>query len=167
MKNRKMNWAAALIAGVALLSAPVFAMENHADHDMAGMNDNSKQKPEGMGHDQSGMIMLGEEVQNGVKAMFHLMPIDSKDMPTGNESTHHLMVILADVETGKLVEGGTVAVKITSPAEKESAPLRLTGMQGHFGADVTLDQPGIWHFRFATKLADGKVRHYHSHHVVK
>jgi VCBS repeat-containing protein len=77
------------------------------------------------------------------------------------------MVMFNDAGTGKTIGSGTVAVKIESPDEKESKPVRLMGMQGHFGADVTLDQPGIWHFRVATKLADGKVRQFHSHHVVK
>jgi hypothetical protein len=112
-------------------------------------------------------IMLGEEVQEGVKAMVHLMPIDPKIMPADHPATHHLMVMLTDAETGQAIDSGTVAVKIGSPDGKEAAPIRLMGMQGHFGADVTLDQPDIWHFRIATKLADGKVRKYHGHYVMK
>jgi hypothetical protein len=167
MKNRKISSIAALIVGLALFAAPALAMENHAGHDMGGMNHDSKQKPEGMEHDQGGMIMLGEEVQNGVKAMFHLIPIDPKVMPAGNRITHHLMVKFNDAANGKAITSGTVAVKVESPEGKEAAPVKLMGMQGHFGADMTLDKPGIWHFRIATKLADGKVRQFHSHHVVK
>jgi len=167
MKNRNISWTAALIVGLALFAAPALAMENHTGHDMGGMNQDSKQKPEGMEHGQGGMIMLGEEEQKGVKAMFHLMPIDPKAMPAGNKITHHLMVMFNDAATGKTIGSGTVAVKIESPEGKEAAPVRLMGMDGHFGADMTLDKPGIWHFRIATKLADGKVRQFHSHHVVK
>ncbi len=166
MKHAKASWAAALIVGGALFAMPAFGMDGHDGHDMSGMNQSDMQQMEGMEHGQKGMIMLGEEVQDGVKAMFHLMNIDPKVMPVGQKSTHHLMVMLTDVESGKVIDSGTVAVKITAPDEKESKPLRLMGMQGHFGADVTLDQPGIWHFRIATRLADGKVRQFHSHHVV-
>ena len=41
------------------------------------------------------------------------------------------------------------------------------GMDGHFGADVTLDMPGEYHFRLGTELADGTKRKYHFHHVVE
>jgi hypothetical protein len=142
-------------------------MDNHAGHNMAGMDHGEMQQMEGMEQGQGGMIMLGEEEQDGVKAMFHLMTVDPKVKPAGHKATHHLMVMFNDAGTGKTIGSGTVAVKIESPDEKESKPVRLMGMQGHFGADVTLDQPGIWHFRVATKLADGKVRQFHSHHVVK
>jgi hypothetical protein len=150
MKHGKISWTAALIVGGAFLATSAPAMENHAGHDMSGgMNHGDVQQMEGMEHGQGGMIMLGEEEQNGVKAMFHLM------------------VMFHDAGTGKTIGSGTVAVKIESPDGKEAAPVKLMGMQGHFGADVNLDKPGIWHFRIATKLADGKVRQFHSHHVVK
>ncbi len=168
MKHAKASWAAGLIVGGALFAMPALGMNSHDGHDLAGkMDQGSMQQMEGMEHGQKGMIMLGEEVQDGVKAMFHLMTSDPEVMPAGHKATHHLMVMLNDAKTGKVIDGGTVAVKITSPDEKESKPLRLMGMQGHFGTDVTLDQPGIWHFRVATKLADGKVRQYHSHYVVQ
>jgi hypothetical protein len=173
MKHGKISWTAALIVGGAFLATSAPAMENHAGHDMSGamnhgdMNHGDMQQMEGMEHGQGGMIVLGEEVQNGVKAMFHLMTIDPKVMPAGNKITHHLMVMFNDTATGKTIGSGTVAVKVESPEGKEAAPVKLMGMQGHFGADVNLDKPGIWHFRIATKLADGKVRQFHSHHVVK
>jgi hypothetical protein len=168
MKHGKISWIAALIVGGAFLATSAPAMENHAGHDMSGaMNHGDMQQMEGMEHGQGGMIMLGEEEQKGVKAMFHLMPIDPKAMPAGNKITHHLMVMFNDVATGKTIGSGTVAVKIESPDGKEAAPVKLMGMQGHFGSDVTLDKPGIWHFRIATRLVDGKVRQFHSHHVVK
>jgi len=31
-------------------------------------------------------------------------------------------------------------------------PLELMGMQGHFGADVTLDKPGDYRFQVGSKL---------------
>jgi hypothetical protein len=168
MKHAKFSWAMILIAGGLFLATGSLAMDNHADHDMSGgMNHGDMQQMEGMEQSQGDMIMLGEETQDGVKAMFHLMPVDPKVMPAGHKTTHHLMVMFNDAATGKTIGSGTVAVKVSSPDGNEAAPVKMMGMQGHFGLDVNLDQPGIWHFRIATKLADGKVRQFHSHHVVK
>ena len=172
MKQGKLGLMTTLIAGIALLVSSALAMDGHEHHkksdsmghdQMQHMNDMEA----GMAHGQGVMIILGEDVHEGIKAMCHLMPIDSKMMPAGSKVTHHLMVMLSDAETGKPFESGMVAVKIGSPDGKEAAPLRLMGMQGHFGADVVLDQPGIWHFRIAAKLADGKVHKYHGHHVIQ
>jgi len=167
MKLTKKQRFAALIAGGALFAivTPGFAVDG--GHDMAGMNHHGMAQTQDMPHCQGGMIMLGEQKIDGAKAMFHLMPIDSKVLPTGNTATHHLMVMFNDAKTGKSFDSGTVAVKVGTPAGKEGAPLKMMGMQGHFGLDVNLDHPGMWHFRIATKLADGKVRQYHSHYVVK
>lgn len=172
MNFSKTIWTIALILGAALLATTSLAMEHHKGHDMSGTMDHDNMQPmkdmnHGMGHGQSEMIMLGEEVQEGVKAMVHLMAIDPKTVPADHPATHHLMVMFSDADTGKAIDSGIVAVKIGSPDGKEAVPTRLMGMQGHFGVDVTLNQPGIWHFRIAAKLANGKVRKYHGHHVMK
>ena len=176
MKFSKIIWTIALIAGAALLATTSLAMEHHSGHDMSGTMDHGKMKQingmdhgkaDGMAHGQGEMIILGEEVQDGIKAMVHLMPIDRRIMQTEHPTTHHLMVMFNDVQTGQAIDDGIVAVKIGSPDGNEAAPIRLIGMQGHFGADVTMDQTGIWHFRIATKLNDDKVRKYHGHHVMK
>lgn len=172
MKQGKLGWMITLIAGVALLASSALAMEDLKHHKMSesmehGHMQDMNGMDAGMAHSRGGMIIFDEDVHEGVKAMCHLMPIDAKMMAAGSKVTHHLMVTLSDAKTGKPVESGTVAVKIDSPDGKEAAPVRLMGMQGHFGADVVLDQPGIWHFRIAAKLADGKVHKYHGHHVLK
>ncbi|WP_083552640.1 hypothetical protein [Syntrophotalea acetylenivorans] len=172
MKQRKLGMLISLIAGVTLLVTSAMAMDGHEQHKMSESMDHGQMQDmngmdDGMAHGQGMMVILGEDVQEGVKAMCHLMPIDLKMMPAGSKATHHLMVRLSDAETGKPVESGTVAIKIGSPDGKEAAPVRLMGMQGHFGADVVLDQLGIWHFRIAAKLAEGKVHKYHGHHVIK
>ncbi len=168
MRQAKFYWMITLIAGVALLTSSALAMEDHDQHKMSeSMDHGQMQGMNAMDHDKGEMIIFGQDVHEGIKTMCHLMPIDSKMMPTGSEVTHHLMVMLSDASSGKPVESGTVAVKIASPDGKTGAAVRLPGMQGHFGADVALDQPGIWHFYLAAKLADGKVHKYHGHHVVK
>lgn len=162
MKHKKTAWALALIIGGAFLASPVLATNGHDGYDMdGGMSHGTMQQNSG------GMIMLGDELQDGVKAMFHLVPIDAKNLPAGQTATHHLMVMFTNIATGQPVSSGTVAVKVGFPDGKEASPVKLMGMQGHFGVDVNLNQAGIWHFRIATKLTDGKVRQFHTHHVVK
>ncbi|APG27187.1 hypothetical protein A7E78_04660 [Syntrophotalea acetylenivorans] len=168
MKQGKLGLMITLIVSGALLATSALAMEGHADHKMSGeMNHTDKQQMQGMQNGKAIMTLPAEQEIDGVKGMFHLMPIDPKVLPAGHKATHHLMVMFNDVGTGKAIEAGTVAVKVTSPDESISGPHKMMGMQGHFGADVNLDKPGVWHFRMATKFADGKVRQFHSHHVVK
>ncbi len=171
MKHRKISWIIALIAGSVLFATSAPAMKHRADHDKFGAMDYDNIQPmkamnNSMDYGQSVMIMLDEEVQEGVKAMVRLTAIDSILLPANHLVTHHLMVMLTDAETGLAMDSGTVVVKIDSPDGKEATPIPLRGMQGYFAADVTLDQSGIWHFRISTKLADGKVRKYHGHYVV-
>lgn len=179
MKHAKFGWAMILIAGGLFLATGSLAMDKHAGHDMAGKNHDDMQQMQGMQgmNDMQGMkhtegmqgmqALPAEQEVEGVKAMFHLMPIDLKVMPAGQQATHHLMVMFNDAKSGKQLAGGTVAVKITDPGQVEAKPVKMMGMQGHFGVDVNLDRPGVWHFRIAAKMADGKVRQFHSHYVVK
>lgn len=167
MKHAKASWAAALIVGGLMFAMPALGMDGH---DMNGMDHGNMQQMEGMKHTQGmqGMQALpGEQEVDGVKAMFHLMSIDQKVLPAGHEATHHLMVMFNDAASGQSIASGTVAVKITDPDQEEAKPVKMMGMQGHFGVDVNLDRPGVWHFRIATKLDDGKVRQFHTHTVVK
>lgn len=163
MKHKKISWAALFIVSGILLATSTMAMDKHEGHNMDG----GMAPMQDVQYGKAIMTLPGEQEIDGVKGMFHLMPIDPKVLPAGHKATHHLMVMFNDVKTGKSIENGTVAVKITTPDEVVAAPLKMMGMQGHFGVDVNLDKPGVWHFRIATKLADGKVRQYHSHHVVK
>lgn len=163
MKHGKISWAALFIVSGILLATSSVAMDKHEGHNMDG----GMAQMQDMQHGQGGMVMLGEQEIDGVNAMFHLMPIDPKVLPSGHMATHHLMVMFNDVKTGNSLDSGTVAVKVGTPDGQEAAAVEMIGMQGHFGVDVNLDKPGIWHFRIATKLTDGKVRQYHSHHVQK
>lgn len=167
MKHRMVISTLALIACGLFLGTVALAMDDHAGHDMAGMDHGNAQQMQGMNGMQGMKTLPGEQEIEGVKAMFHLMPIDPEVLPESHEATHHLMVMFNDAETGKAIDNGTVAMKITDPDQVEAKPVKMMGMQGHFGVDVNLDRPGVWHFRIATKLDDGKVRQFHSHFVVK
>jgi len=146
---------------------PIVVAMSHEDHseqkmmDHDGM-DHSKMDHSGMDHGsmqmQGGIIMLGEKEEDGIKANMHMKDVGEAMAKMGMTTTHHFMVVLTDIKSGKTVEEGVVAVKIKGPSGEEGKPIKLMGMQGHFGADVTLDEPGEYHFTVATKLADGKTR---------
>ena len=103
------------------------------------------------------MIMLEDTETDGVTASGHLMDIRVKMAEHGMKTTHHFMVGFTD-SMNMAIDNGQVAVKIEAPDGTVSAPINMMGMSGQFGADVTLDQPGTYHFRIGTKLADGTKR---------
>jgi hypothetical protein len=113
------------------------------------------------------MMIVGSMVSKGVKGMAHLKDVSTKMAEMGMGTTHHFMIAFIDEASGKKVETGTVALKITNPDAKVGDPVQLIGMDGHFGVDVTLDMAGEYHFRLGTKLADGTKRKYHFHHVIE
>ncbi|MDX2480588.1 MAG: hypothetical protein QNK24_09660 [Desulfuromusa sp.] len=140
---------------VVLLMVPAGAMAMKAmDHSKMKMGKSSGME---MGGD---MIMLQDVEVDDVKASAHLMDTRKKMAEHGMSMTHHLMVgFMAD--TRKNIEKGQVAVKIKSPDGKVSEANKMMAMSGQFGADVTLDQKGMYTFMIGTKLADGKQRIFH------
>ncbi len=171
-----------IVAGALFLALPLGASA------MEGMEHGMKMKKEGMEHgkkmkgmehgsmegmEHAGMkmdentIMLGEEVEQGVKAMGHVKDVGEAMAKMGMKETHHFAVMFMDTETGKMIEEGTVALKIEDPAGKEGPPVMLMGMQGHFGADITLPEKGEYHFKVGTKLPDGEKRQYDFHYTVE
>jgi hypothetical protein len=176
----------ATILFVILISAPlaVSAMshQGHAahDHGKAAETDHpGEMKPGDQGSSQAekvghkgmssdgDMMIVGSMVSKGVRGMAHLKDVSATMADMGMKTTHHFMIAFIDEETGEQIEAGTVALKITNPDAKVGDPIPLMGMDGHFGADVTLDMPGEYHFRLGTALADGTKRKYHFHHVVE
>ena len=126
---------------------------DHGDHDSMSMH--------------GGMIMLGEQVENGVKADLHMKDVSEKMAEMGMDVTHHFMVSLSGADSGATLDKGIVAIKITDPAGNEGRAIKLTGMQGHFGADITLAQPGTYHFNVATRLDDGQTRKFHTSYTLE
>ena len=135
----------------------------HGDH---GSSQAEQAGHNGMSSDGA-MMIVGSMVSKGVRGMAHLKDVSVAMTDLGMKTTHHFMIAFIDETTGKQIESGTVALKITNPDAKVGDPIPLMGMDGHFGADVTLDMSGEYHFRLGTKLADGTKRKYHFHHVVE
>lgn len=168
MKRKMIVLLAALFAFSAPLAAS--AAMDHGDHGKKKKMDHGKMAAmdhgEHGGMDMKGdMVMLGDQTVDGVKAMAHLNDVKEAMAKVGMKETHHFMVAFVD-DSGEPITEGSVAVKIKDPAGNESAPVRLMGMDGHFGADIVL-QPGKHEFMVGTKLPDGKTRQYHFENVVK
>ena len=156
-----------LLVGILLGTAPFTsaAMDEHKGHGLK----TETEKEAHAGHAQkshSGMemdgetLMLGEQVVEEVEAMAHLKDVKAVMAKVGMDHTHHLMVEFYRVFDGEPMEQGLAAVKIIDPAGKESGALTLVGMDGHFGADLTLAEKEEYLFKIGTKLADGKKRQY-------
>lgn len=108
---------------------------------------------------EDGMVMLGEQTVDGVKAVATIKDVRDVMAKAGMKETHHLQILFTDAK-GKTVTSGTVAVKMTSPAGGDVGPLALAGMDGHFGVDLTLAAPGAYRLAVGTKLADGVKRQF-------
>jgi len=159
---KKMN---AILTALLLVMLPMaaIAMEGHDSHG----------KMEGMKHGEhsgmmmgAGMMMLGDQTVDGVKAMAHLNDVKDAMAKMGMKETHHFMVAFVDASGNPITEG-TVAVKIEDPAGKTGDPIKLMGMEGHFGADIVLADKGKYEFKVGTKLPDGKTRQYEFEYEVK
>ena len=137
---------------------------NHEGHDHSGHDDHK-------GHDgmaaMGNMLDLGTKTEKGVKAMAHMKDVSAAMAKMGMKTTHHFMVMFNDEKSGKAIDSGKVAVKITGPDGTVNGPMELMGMQGHFGADVILDKKGEYKFQVGSKLADGTTRQFEFQTMLK
>jgi hypothetical protein len=156
-----------------VLTIPFAAMAmQHGDHgnmDQGGKNgsamDHGSMNTDKMGGmSMSGdMIMLQKETVDGITGAAHLLDVKEKMAEHGMSMTHHIMIAFKD-EHGNSLSGGKVAVKVQSPDGKVSEPVMMMGMDEAFGADITLDQKGVYRFQIGTKLEDGKKRTFQMHY---
>jgi len=156
---------------MAMLMIPAGAMAMKGmDHGSMEKMDHSKMKMDnGKKMDHSGMSMGGDMIMlqdvevDGVMASGHLMDTSAKMAEHGMSMTHHIMVGFMNSE-GEAINKGQVAVKVEGPNGKVGKANKMMGMDGQFGADITLRQKGMYKFMIGTKLADGKKRMYHMHY---
>ena len=143
---------AMMLMAMLMVPAAVLAMDHSKmEHDGSGMS---------MG---GGMIMLQDVEVDGVMASGHMFDTREKMAKHGMKETHHFMVGFMDTDGNGLSEG-QVALKIEAPDGTVSKPIRLMGMSGAFGSDITLDQKGKYTFTVGTKLSDGKKRSFSMHY---
>lgn len=130
--------------------------QGHGDHQGHG----------GMGA-AGGIVELGSMSAKGIKGAAQIKDVRAAMAKMGMKTTHHFMVTFHDQKSGKLIESGTVAVKINDPDGVSTGPIELKGMQGHFGADVTLAKKGEYHFIIGARLSEGEPLQFHYHAVIK
>jgi len=134
------------------VSVPAMAGESpmKGHESMSGMHGESKME-------DHGMMKMGDKVFEGKigawKAEARLVDMKaqmakskvSEKMMAKMKNTHHLSVSLTDPKSKKPVTEGKGSVTVTAP-DKNQVKYDLMGMQGHFGADITLDKPGKYEF---------------------
>lgn len=104
-----------------------------------------------------------EEVVDGVKATFRVTGIADElkakgvAVPKGLKETHHLAVEFKDARSGKLLSSGVARVRVQGPG-KFTVTKDLAGMDGHFGTDLELSQPGKYGIMCGFVPEDGKAR---------
>jgi len=121
----------------------------------------------GMAAAAGGLLDLGGKSEKGIKAAASMKDVRAAMAKMGMKTTHHFMVAFTDEKSGKAIDSGTVAVKITDPAGTVTGPMALMGMSGHFGADVILDKQGEYKFQVGSKLVDGETRQYEFKTTIK
>lgn len=151
---------AILMASWMVLSVPAPAAAADKGHgSMPGMTGEKTVE----GH---GMMSMGDLVFEGkigpweakarlidMKAEMEKAKVSGK-MKAMMKNTHHLLISLEDPATKTPVTKGKGSVTVGG-ADKTPASYTLTGMQGHFGSDVTLDKPGRYTFDVRIE-SDGK-----------
>jgi len=156
---------------VAILSALLLALPlgvSAASHEHGGSA--TMQEGQATPHGDmmmGGMIMLEVKTEDGVQGMVHLKDVSEAMAKMGMKENFHFMVMFNDNSTGDPIVKGTVALKITDPAGKESEPLALMPMDDMFGADIALTDKGAYRFTVGTKLADGKKRQFEFEYTLK
>ncbi len=85
----------------------------------------------------------------------------------GMPMTHHFMIAFEDHMSNEAITEGKVALRVTGPDGNTGNPVRLVGMDGHFGADITLNQKGDYVFEVGSSLPDGQTRQFEFAHVVE
>lgn len=149
--------AATLVAVALVATFPLIAA---AQHDHAKMT----QAEQGAA---GAMIKVGQQPVDGVQGTAHLKDVRAAMAKMKLKQTHHFMMLFADEASGKPIEAGSVALKITDPSGTQGKAVRLVAMAGHFGADVELTQPGDYTFTVGTRLADDKTREFEFTYTLK
>jgi len=80
-------------------------------------------------------------------------------------NSHHIALALTDPKTKARVTEGTGAATVIGP-DKSTTTYDITGMQGHFGADVNLSKPGKYTCKVKME-SGGKTGTATFHYVVK
>ena len=143
---------------ILILMAMLIPVTSMAMQDMEKKNDSMQMGQGSMG--MEGVLLLQEEVVDGVKAAAHLM--DGKD-----GMGKMLMLMFTDEKSGAMISSGRVAVKVVSPDEKVGDAQMMMKSKGMFGTAVKFDQKGVYHFKVGTNLEDDVKRSFKFYYEAK
>ena len=131
----------------------------HEMHDHSKHMDHSKEKAHDMhaGHG-GGFATIGEDTENGVKAVAKIMAYDDEKAAMIN-ATHHIMVYFTDAKSGEAITSGKVALKVKGHGGEAGKPMMLMQMGEGFGADLRIEK-GHYELEVGSKLTDGKKRQF-------
>jgi len=149
------------IAGAAFLSLvalPVMAQaadQGHGTMQGQGMQGQGMQgqgmQGQGMMHGGTDMMKMGTRVYHGKMGPWNsearMIDMNAQMAASGMKAqgtmmnSHHIAFALTDPKTKKPVTEGTGTVTVVGPDKSEST-YNVTGMQGHFGADINMPKPG-------------------------
>jgi len=155
----------ALLSAI-LLALPFGLLAASPPSSQEGMSQSGQGMQQG-GMMMGGMIMLEVKTEDGVRGMVHLSDVSEAMAKMGMKENFHFMVMFNDNATDAPIAEGTVALKITDPAGKETEALALMLTDGMFGADIALIEKGAYRFTVGTKLADGKKRQFVFEYTLK
>ena len=106
---------------------------------------------QGMMHGGTDMMKMGTRVYRGEMGPWHgearMIDMKAQMNASGMQgqgtmmNTHHIALALTDSKTKKPVTEGTGTVTVVGP-DKSETTYNVTGMQGHFGADINMPKPG-------------------------
>jgi hypothetical protein len=170
-----MNKIVAIVLTAALVAALPLAAAAQHDHGAkkSSHGTHDKKKTDHGAHSSAeyadahaDMVLIGKQEVAGVQGEAHINDVREAMARLKMKETHHFMVMFMDGK-GAHIEEGTAAVKITGPEGKESDAIRLVAMDGHFGADIVLAQPGKYTFKVGSRLPDGQTRQYEFTHTLK
>jgi hypothetical protein len=156
----------AIFSALLFIALPLVAMAASPESGKQEMSQEGQAMQHG-GMMMGGMIMLEVKTEDGVQGMVHLKDVSEAMAKMGMKENYHFMVMFNDNSTGDPIVEGTVALKITDPAGKESEPLALMPMDDMFGADIVLTEKGAYRFTVGTKLTDGKKRQFEFEYTLK
>lgn len=108
-----------------------------------GMKQGEMGDMKGMDHSK-----MGKDMKAGAKEADH-----SKMMESMMAGTHHVMVKVLDVKTGKAVSESHSMIAVTAPSGKSST-IQLAEMMGHFGGGASLTEKGTHKFALSFKAGE-------------
>lgn len=165
MEMRRLVATAAFLSIVAMPALAAAAEKGHGGMDGQGMHGQGMQGQGMQGQGTQGahdMMKMGTRVYLGKVGQWNgeVRMVDMKaqmaasGMATHGAMTnsHHIALALTDPKTKAQITKGSGAVTVVGP-DKSVKTYDITGMQGHFGADVNLPGPGK--YRFNVKMESG------------